>query len=151
MVCYKLTELETFVHSMLDLAAHLSSDVASDLHVLLRELHSLVKKSIQLVWPCLTVIGGIDIGFCCGQKCFMKGDGTEVVIVSIPESFGMVEVEVQDDVRNCTKQAKTRYVFNSYIAVCHADCFMLFTELFHYQIYSYNPQRNFQCHLSQMR
>lgn len=58
-------------------------------------LSLLMSRLVQIVWPTLAVIGGLDSGFCIGRSCILEGlgEGVEALIVSIPDAEENVEVE----------------------------------------------------------
>ena len=50
---------------------------------------------LQVVWPCLAVLGGVDTGFCLGRTCQVevKGELVTAQIVSLPDNHGKVKVQ----------------------------------------------------------
>lgn len=65
---------------------------------------------LQLVWPCLAVVGGLDAGLCLGRECQVEGkeESHSATLVSIPDSEQ--KVQVQDQVSSATSKVKKRSV-----------------------------------------
>ena len=65
---------------------------------------------VQIVWPCLAVVGGMDTGFCLGKKCVVGSKDEEItgMIVSVPDTHGLVTV--QDQVTAGTDKISRRCV-----------------------------------------
>lgn len=81
-------------------------------------LSVLVTRLVQVVWPAMAVVGGLDSGFSLGRTCMLEGSGQgeEAVIVSIPDAEQNVVVEKR--IFDWDMQKLKRYVGNSNTYCC---------------------------------
>ena len=66
---------------------------------------------IQVVWPSLAVVGGIDAGFCLGRSCVIDTNGDQITATlagMVPDSE--TRVVVQELVTTDTAKVKKRCV-----------------------------------------
>ena len=64
---------------------------------------------VQVVWPCLAVVGGLDAGWVLGAECLVEVNGEDVphTLVSVPDAEERVEVQEQISSSSSSSAAAT--------------------------------------------
>ncbi|CAI8021126.1 Probable E3 ubiquitin-protein ligase HERC1 [Geodia barretti] len=107
----RLCEMDVFMQQLADIRASLDSSSSSrtaGTDSLLPQLASVLRNLQQVVWPVLTVLGGLDSGYCLGRDCqkYEEKETKMGTIVSVPD--GEKKVEVQEQITSTTAQVVRR-------------------------------------------